>query len=72
MAKFRKVELRISKANGYGSYYITARYKGKDIKVHTNDSECFDYLNDDEDKERHQQAKRYAYSKVVSAYKDLK
>ena len=70
-AKFRKVELEIKRGNGYGSYIISAHYRGKDIKAHTNDSECFDWLNDDSNKEMHLQAKRHAYYKIVSAYKNL-
>lgn len=68
MATFRKVELSISRGSGYGQYYITANYKGKEIKAHTTDSECFDYLNDDSNKKKHQEAKRHAYRKIVDAY----
>jgi len=68
MAKFRKVELRISRATGYGQYYLIANYKGKQIEVHTTDSECFDWLNDDSNKEKHLEAKQYAYRTIVNAY----
>jgi hypothetical protein len=71
MAKFRKVELSISRANGYGQYYLSANYKGKQIKVHTTNSECFDWLNDDSNKEKHLEAKQYAYRTIVNAYKNL-
>ena len=71
MAKFRKVELNISRANGYGSYYITANYKGKQITAHTDDSECFDWLNDDSDPAMHLEAKRYAYRAIVNKYEKL-
>jgi hypothetical protein len=70
MAKFRKVELSISRANG-GQYYLTANYKGKQIKVHTTNSECFDWLNDDSNKEKHLEAKQYAYKTIVNAYENL-
>lgn len=72
MAKFRKVELTISRANGYGRYCISANYKGKHIEVHTTNSECFDWLHDDSNKHKHTAAKRYAYRKIVNAYKDMK
>jgi hypothetical protein len=71
MAKFRKVELAISRANGYGQYYITANYKGKKIKAYTTDSECFDWLNDDSNKEKHQEAKQHAYFMIVNAYENM-
>jgi len=68
MAKFRKVELNIGRGNGYGQYYILANYKGKKIEVHTTNSECFDYLNDDSNKQKHQEAKQYAYRMVVQTH----
>lgn len=71
MATFRKVELNITRANGYGQYYIIANYKGKEIKVHTTNSKCFDWLNDHNNKEMHQEAKKYAYRAVVNAYENL-
>jgi hypothetical protein len=70
MAKFRKVELSISRGNGYGQYCITANYRGKQIKVHTTNSECYDWLNDDTNKEMHLEAKQYAYRNIVKAYEN--
>jgi len=71
MATFRKVNLSIEKTSGYGQYIISATYKGKDLRVHTTDSECYDWLDDDSNKEKHQEAKRHAYSKIVQAYENL-
>lgn len=70
MATFRKVNLSIEKTGGYGHYIISATYRGKNIRVHTTDSECYDWLDDDSDKEKHQEAKRHAYYKVVEAYEN--
>lgn len=70
MTTFRKVNLEISKKNGYGQYEITATYKGKDIKVHTTNSECYDWLNDDSNTEKHQEAKRFAYNSIKKAYEN--
>jgi hypothetical protein len=79
MAKFRKVELSIRRGSGYGNYIISANYKGVDMEVHTHNGECYDYLDDDGEngiiddikrhKEKHQEAKRYAYRRIVEAYK---
>lgn len=69
-AKFRKVELSIRRGNGYGQYVISANYKGKYIEASTTDSECFDCLEDDSNREKHQEAKRHAYYKIVSAYEN--
>jgi hypothetical protein len=68
MTKFRKIELNIQRANGYGQYYLSATYKGKFIKVPTTNSECFDWLNDDSNKIKHREAKQYAYRTIVTAY----
>jgi len=68
MAKFRKLDISISRASGYGHYIIQCNYKGKDIKVVTTNSECYDWLEDSSNKEKHTKAKRYAYRAVVRAY----
>lgn len=68
MTTFRKVNLSISKLSGYGQYEVSAKYRGKQITAHTTDSECYDWLNDDSNKYQHQQAKKHAYYKIVSAY----
>jgi len=69
MATFRNIDLMIRKTSIYGRYVINAKYKGRDVIVYTTDSECFDWLNDDSNKEKHLQAKRHTYSKVVEQYK---
>ena len=71
MATFRKVDLSIEKTNGYRQYIISATYKGKNIRVHTTDSECYDWLDDDSNKVKHQEAKRHAYYKIVQAYENI-
>lgn len=70
MAQFRKVNLEISRGNGYGQYIVSAQYKGKQINAHTTDAETFDWLNDDSNKEMHQEAKRSAYNLIVNAFKN--
>lgn len=70
-ATFRKVEFTMSRGYGYGQYYIEARYRGKDIKVHTTNSEAWDWIKDDSNKEKHQDAKRYCYYQIVEAYNNL-
>ena len=68
MANFRKLNLEISRGNGYGQYYVSCVYKGKNIKVHTTNSECFDYLEDDSNKVKHLEAKQYAYNLIVNTF----
>ena len=71
MTTFKKVRLEIARGNGYGQYIVIAEYKGKLIHAHTTDSETFDWLNDDSDKAKHQEAKRNAYTLIVNAYYNL-
>ena len=60
----------MSRANGYGQYYIHANYKGVNITVHTTDSETWDWLEDDSNKEKHIEAKRHCYKEIVRAYNE--
>lgn len=71
MATFRKVNFEMVRTSSYGYYKIIATYKGKKIEVITTDSEAFDYYNDDSNKEKHQDAKRHCYNKIVEAYNNL-
>jgi len=67
MATFRKIELNIEKTHLYGRYYVSAKYKGKNIRTMISNSQCYDWLEDSSDKKKHQEAKRYAYKAIVSA-----
>ena len=71
MAKFRKINLEICRNKGYGQYTIKAAYKGKDIEVHSTDSETYDWLNDNSNKSKHSQAKRACYCAIVARYNHL-
>jgi hypothetical protein len=64
MANFRKVEMTIKRSNGYSQYLLQAEYKGKFISVRTNDSEMFDWLEDDSNRVKNQEAKQRAYSLI--------
>lgn len=70
MATFRKIKLEMS-SRGRGQYTISAMYKGEQINVHSTDSETYDWLNDDSNKEKHQDAKRSAYSAIVRQYETI-
>ena len=69
-ATFRKVKLSIGRSTAYGHYTIQSTYRGKNLTALTTDSQAFDYLDDDSDKELHQAAKRHCYSKIVQAYEN--
>lgn len=69
MANFRKVEISIRRGSGYGHYILSAYYRGKKVETSTNDSEIFDWLEDESDKKMHLYAKQMAYRLIVAAYK---
>lgn len=76
MAKFKKVEFTMARGNGYGQYKVIAEnYRGKRVVAHTTDSEAWDYINDEgntkEEKEKHRDALRHCYYKIVTAYENL-
>lgn len=60
--------MEIRRARGYGSYILSARYYGKNIEIHTNDSEIYDWLEDDSNKQMHEEAKKHAYILIKAAY----
>lgn len=71
MAKFRKLDISISRASGYGHYILQCNYKGKYVKVGTTNSECYDWLEDSSVKEMNTETKRYAYRAIVRAYDNM-
>lgn len=58
----------MSQGNGYGHYIINATYRGKDITAHTNDSEAWDWIDDDSNKEKYNAARRHCYMRIVQQY----
>ena len=70
-ATFRKVNFTISLTQSYGRYMIEADYKGKHIRVATTDSSAWDWINDDSNKEKHNDAKRHCYNMIVREYEKI-
>lgn len=66
---FMGIDMRIRKV-GYGQYVITGNYCGVDIDVYTTNSEAYDWLDDDSDIERHNDAKWYCYNAIVRCYNE--
>ena len=66
--KFRGVEFGIGLTSSRGRYVIEANYKGKKVVAHTTDSEAYDYIDNEDYKEKAKDAARHCYSKIVSAY----
>ena len=68
--KFKKVSFTMQRQVGYGSYLITSNYRGKKIEVHTNDSEAWDWLDDDSNKEKQNNARRHCYYMIVAKFEN--
>ena len=58
----------ISRGNGYGQYIVSGLVNGEYIEVPTTDSEAFDWLNDDSNEEKHQEAIAHCNMKLEMAY----
>lgn len=69
-ATFNRVNMTMSRASGYGHYIVSATYRGKQINAHTTDSEAWDWLDDDTDKQRHREAKKHCYNKIKTTYEN--
>ena len=61
----------MEKSSMYGHYTIEADYRGKHVKTMTTDSEAWDWIEDGEDKEKQQDARRHCYYKIVEAYEGM-
>ena len=68
MATFRKITLQIAKLSGYGQYEISAKYRGKQIAVHSTNSEAYDWIHDNSNRQKHSEAKRACYYAIVAKY----
>lgn len=68
---FYRVAFTMERAGYYGHYVINANYRGKEIRVITTNSEAWDWLDDDSDKEKHQAARRACYFEIKKAYNNM-
>lgn len=68
MATYNRVTMHIERGNGYGRYIISARYKNDYIECVTTDSECFDWLEDTSNRQKHSEALRTAYNTIRREY----
>jgi hypothetical protein len=67
-----KIEnIKIRKGNGYGQYVVTGEVNGVEVKAHTTDSEAYDYLYNDENLEKSEEALLHCEIKLELAYQNL-
>ena len=64
MKSFRKVQMEMERAGGYGHYFVRAFYKGKAVKVLTTDFQLWDSFTDPDCK-HHRDALRQAYNLIA-------
>lgn len=67
---FKKVKFTMSHTHGYGQYVIESTYKGKNIRVHSTNSEAFDCLEDDSNMKKFNEARKYCYNQIKYAYEE--
>ena len=63
--------IKIKRTSSYGRYVVTGMVNGIEISAITNDSEAFDYLNDEDNQEKHEQALAHCEYKLIQAYENL-
>ena len=64
-------EIRIERTRSYGHYHITGMVNGIEVSAITTDSEAFDYLNDEDNQEKHEQALAHCKMKLELTYENL-
>lgn len=64
-----KIEnITINRTNGRGRYEINGTVNGIEVKAITNDSEAFDYLNDEEYEDKQNEAIAHCERKLEESY----
>lgn len=64
--------MSVIKTRMYGHYTLRASYRGKTISVVITDAEVFDWLDDESNKKKNLEAKRFCYNKIREKYTTLK
>lgn len=65
---YNNLIFKMEKTNSYGCYLITGRYRGKEIKAFTTDSQAWDWLDDDSDKDKRDAARLHCYVMIRDEY----
>ena len=60
--------ISIEKTTRYGHFELSGIVNGETIKIITTNSEAFDWLNDDENEEKHLEAIEYCHNRLEMAY----
>ena len=65
--KATNIEINRTRVANY-NYVITGEIEGVEYKYYTNDSETFDYLNNEENQEKADEALRYCQVMLAQSY----
>ena len=69
--KTKVTEIEIKRTSSYGHYRITGLVNGTEVSCITTDSEAFDYLNDEEYPEKHEEAQAHCECKLIETFNNL-
>ena len=67
----KTTEIAIKRTSQYGHYRIMGVVNGTEVSCITTDSEAFDYINDEVNQEKHEQALAHCAMKLELAYENL-
>lgn len=70
MKNLKITESGIRRKGGYGQYEVYGIVNGVEIKGHSTNSEAFDWINDDDNMEKHLEAIDYVESFLIRLYED--
>lgn len=63
--------IQIKRTSTYGRYIVTGTVNGIEVSAITTDSEAFDYLNDEDNQEKQQQAIDHCTMKLEQSFEIL-
>jgi hypothetical protein len=67
----KTTEIKIERTKSYGHYRVTGLVNGIEVSAITTDSEAFDYLNDEDNQEKHERALNHCITKLINTYENL-
>jgi hypothetical protein len=60
--------IKVSRTSSYGRYIISGTVNGTKVETYTNDSEAFDWYNDDSNEEKQTEAIAHCEWRLEEAY----
>jgi hypothetical protein len=60
--------IKVSRTASYGRYIISGTVNGEEVETYTNDSEAYDWYNDDSNEEKQEEAIAHCEWKLEEAY----